>query len=197
MTKNVSKSRWGGVTASHDILDGLAKVYRVKMSGEVWQFRMYIREEKKDYRKSLKTRDFTTALERGRALGSKLLGDISVGKKVFGLTLSELVKAYCEERERDVRAGNIVAGRLVTIKSQLKHLLEIKGDKLKTSELDRNSIFDWKLLRQEQKGRVSPTTIRNEMATLNHLCSWAYRKGMIEFERFNFETLRIRPDDFS
>ena len=197
MTKKVSKSRWGGVTDSHDILDGLAKVYRVKMSGEVWQFRMYIRDEKKDYRKSLKTRDLTTALERGRALGSKLLGDVSVGKKVFGLTLSELVDAYCEERERDVRAGNIVAGRLVTIKSQLKHLLEIKGDKLKTSELDRNSIFDWKLLRQEQKDRVSPTTIRNEMATLNHLCSWAYRKGMIEFERFNFETLRIRPDDFS
>ncbi len=196
MTKKVSKSRWGGVTDSHDILDGLAKVYRVKMSGEVWQFRMYIREEKKDYRKSLKTRDLTTALERGRALGSKLLGDVSVGKKVFGLTLSELIEAYCDERERDVRAGNIVAGRLVTIKSQLKHLLEIKGDKLKTSELDRNSIFDWKLLRQEQKGGVSPTTIRNEMATLNHLCSWAYRKGMIEFERFNFETLRIRPDDF-
>ena len=116
MTKGESKSRWGGVTDSHDILDGLAKIYRVKMSGEVWQFRMYIREEKKDYRKSLKTRDLTTALERGRALGSKLLGDVSVGKKVFGLTLGELVDAYSEERERDVRAGNIVAGRTKKIR---------------------------------------------------------------------------------
>jgi len=197
MPKKTSESRWGGITESHDILDGLAKVYRVKMSGEIWQFRMYVRDAKKSYRKSLKTRDLTTALERGRELGAKLIGDISVGKKLFGVTLNELVDAYVMERERDVKVGNIVAGRLVTIRSQLKHLIKIKGGSLKANAIDRNTLFDWRLLRQEQRPNVSPTTVRNEQATLNHMCGWAYRKGLIEFERFNFETIRIKPDEFS
>jgi hypothetical protein len=40
---------------SFDILSGKASIFRVKNSGDVWQFRMWIAEEKKHLRKSLRT----------------------------------------------------------------------------------------------------------------------------------------------
>ena len=43
--------------AQYDLLDSEAHIYRHKRSGDVWQFRMWIKNEQKDYRKSLKTRE--------------------------------------------------------------------------------------------------------------------------------------------
>ena len=48
----------------------------------------------------------------------------------FGITLSELIEKYEDWRQQDMDIENITAGRLVTIKSQLKHLLAFKGSEL-------------------------------------------------------------------
>ena len=60
------------ISDNHPILDGMAHVFRVHRSGDVWQFCMYVRGENKNYRKSLKTRDLPTALHAGRELGLEL-----------------------------------------------------------------------------------------------------------------------------
>jgi len=189
-----------GITEKHLVYDGAATVYRTKASGEVWQFRMWIRDESAHYRKTLRTRDLTTALQRGRELASQLLSDVHTGRKVFGITLKELVDGYIDYRSREVRQssseeGGISAGRLVTIKSQLKHFLAIKGADLKVSELDRDSLYDWRIMRKEESGAVRLVTIRNEQATLNHMAKWGYREGLLHFSQFNFATLRIRQDE--
>lgn len=183
------------VTDKHEVLDGLATVLRTSQSGDVWQLRMYVRKEQKHYRRSLKTRDLQTALQRGREEASRILSDVHSGRKIFGATLQEVVDEYVEYRQQDVDAGNIVAGRLVTIKSQLNHLLKIVGANTRISELDRDSLYDWLLLRQQRTKNVQKVTVRNEQATLNHLCKFAYRKGLIHFDSFNFRTIRIRQDD--
>lgn len=188
------------VTDKHLVYDGAATVYRTSQSGDVWQFRMWIREESKHVRKTLRTRDLTTALQRGREEASKLLSDVHTGRKIFGITLQELVDGYIEYREREVRSssseeGGISAGRLVTIKSQVKHLINIKGGDLKVSELDKDSLFDWRTMRKEESGTVRLVTIRNEQATLNHMAKWAYREGLLHFSQFNFAVIRIRQDE--
>jgi integrase len=188
-----------GITEKHLVYDGAATVFRTAASGDVWQFRMWVRGESAHYRKSLRTRDLATALQRGREEASKLLSDVHTGRKIFGITLNELVEQYLDYRSKEVRAssseeGGISAGRLVTIKSQLKHLLKIKGRDLKVSELDRDSLFEWLTMRKERSGTVRLVTIRNEQATLNHMAKWAYRNGLIHFAQFNFATLRIRQD---
>ena len=170
------------------------------MSGDVWQFRMWVRSEKGHFRRSLRTRDLTTALQRGREEAAKILSDLHTGRKVFGITLGELVGSYIDDRSREVRSkaseeGGISAGRLVTIKSQLKHLLQLKGSDLKVSELDRDSLFDWRLMRKAQSEGVRLVTIRNEQATLNHMAKWGYRNGLLHFAEFNFATIRIRQDE--
>ena len=81
-------------------------------SGDVWQFRMYVCGENKNYRESLKTRDLPTALHAGRELGLELQGKLQSGVKLFGLSLRELVDEYVTHRKRDVAAGIITEGRL-------------------------------------------------------------------------------------
>ena len=40
-----------------DIFDGHIRIYKTTNSGDVWQLRMYVQEEKRYIRESLKTRD--------------------------------------------------------------------------------------------------------------------------------------------
>ena len=179
----------------HSILDGEALIYRVPLSGDVYQFRIYLKDEQKHYRKSLRTRDLDSALAKAKNLALEILGKKEAGKKIFGLTLRELVDQYVAFRKREVDGGIITAGRLVTIKSQLNHLLAVKGEQLKASELDKNTLFYWRLIRRESHPEVKDVTIRNETATINALCKWAYREGLIHFPEFDFEVLKIKKDD--
>ncbi|MBT6977414.1 MAG: hypothetical protein HOA08_20995, partial [Rhodospirillaceae bacterium] len=131
--KRENKGSWSD--QNHDILGGKAQIFRVRNSGDVWQFRMWIGEEKKHLRKSLKTRDFETAVERADAMVFETYSDINSGRKIFGATLQELVDAYLNWREKDIDAGTITKGRHDTIKSQTKHILNFKAPDLKISEL--------------------------------------------------------------
>jgi integrase len=179
----------------HSILDGEATIYRVPLSGDVYQFRMYLRDERKHFRKSLRTRDLDSALTKAKQLALQILGKKEAGKKVFGISLQALVEQYIAFRERHVKSEDITPGRLVTIKSQLKHFIRAKGKDLKVSELDKSSIYHWRLIRKESHPGVKDVTVRNETATLNALCKWAYREGLIHFPEFEFEPIRIRKSE--
>ena len=120
---------------------------RVPQSGDVWQFRMWIAEEKKYLRKSLRTRDFEAAIQRAEKLYLETYANVSAGKKLFGLSLQELTELYIQWREGDV-GTRITLGRLVTLKSQMEHILAYKGGNLKISELERNSFYDYKSWRK-------------------------------------------------
>ncbi len=65
---------------------------RVRQSGDVWQFRMWITDEGKYIRRSLRTRDYHSAVERAEKIVFETLGDIKSGRKIFGITLGELAR---------------------------------------------------------------------------------------------------------
>jgi hypothetical protein len=50
--------------SQHPVLDGTALIYKRESSGNVWQFRMYAPNEHKDYRVSLRTRGFESAVDK-------------------------------------------------------------------------------------------------------------------------------------
>ena len=62
--KRIRVSKGSKSSQNHDIFGGKAQILRVPQSGDVWQFRMWISEEKKYLRKSLQTRDFEAANDR-------------------------------------------------------------------------------------------------------------------------------------
>ena len=125
--KRIRENAGGFQHSNHEILGGKAKIFRVPNSGDVYQFQMRIPEEKKTLRKSLKTKDFETALKRGEELYLQTFSDVKSGRKLFGITLKELSDAYIKWREEDVALGNITKGRVVAITSQMKHFLDYKG----------------------------------------------------------------------
>ncbi len=190
--KRVSKGTW--TKENHEILGGKAMIYRVNQSGDVWQLRMWIPEEKKYVRKSLKTRDFETAKKRAETEVFQIYSDVSSGRKIFGLTLQQLIDNFLEWRSKDVEGGIITKARLGTIKTQTNRILEFKSGDLKIAELDRNSFYDWEQWRKKEYGSKS-VTIRNEQATINQMMDYAYRNGYSHFPKFDFRQIKIKRDD--
>lgn len=189
------------VEKKYPVLGDRGTILRTKQSGDVWQLRMRIPTEKKYLRESLRTKDLETAVMRAEKRVLEILSDITTGRKFFGITLQELVDQYIEYREEDVRkdgnlgSGTISSGRLVTIKSQLVHLLKYKGGDTKISNLDSESCYEYLKWCRHNRKNVKDVTVRNEQATFNHMMRFAYRKGLSHFQFFEFKTIRIINDE--
>lgn len=194
MARKPRQSKGAWTRENYEILGGKGFIFRVNQSGDVWQFRMWIPDEKKHLRKSLKTRDFDAAKERAEKLVFETISDVATGRKIFGISLQELVDAFLIWRGKDVDAGIITAGRLGTIRSQTNRLLEYKEPSLKLSELDKNSLFDWEQWRRKEYG-AEKVTIRNEQATLNQMMEFGYREGYCHFPKFEFRKISISQDE--
>ncbi|MCH1541775.1 MAG: site-specific integrase [Alphaproteobacteria bacterium] len=161
-------------------------------SGDVYQCRVWLNEEKRYLRRSLKTTDHTTAVQRGEKIILETLTGVEAGKKFFGVNLGSLVEEYLEYRKNDIDVeGGITAGRFITIQSQCRALLRTKSPNLKMNELDENSFYDWRQMRQGDNPSIALVTIRNEQATINSIAQFAYRKKYIPFQRFNFRKISI------
>jgi integrase len=195
--KRVRVNAGGFQHSNHEILGGKGKVFRVPNSGDVYQFQMWISEEKKYLRKSLKTKDLETAMKRGEDLYLQTYSDVQSGRKLFGITLQELSDAYLKWREEDVALGNITKGRLGTMSSQMKHLLAYKGHQTKVSELDRNSCYEYEVWRMQQFPNTKKVTIRNEQATFNAMMKYAYRVGYSHLDTLDFRKMVIKGADIS
>ena len=102
--------------SQHHILDGTALIYKRESNSNVWQFRMYVSNEHKDYRVSLRTRDFESAVKKGRNLVLELSSQVHRGMKVFGISLGELTEKYLKYQHNDVLVGDIVVGRWITMR---------------------------------------------------------------------------------
>jgi hypothetical protein len=110
------------------------------------------------------------------------------------MSLSELVTEFINWRAEDVDAGNITKGRLVTIKSQCRHVLNFKSESLKINELDRNSFYDYEVWRKKNFIGTQSVTVKNEQATINQMIDYAYRKGYAHFAKFEFRKITIKKD---
>jgi integrase len=161
-------------------------------SGDTYQCHIWLKDERKHLRKSLRTTDYKTAVQRGEKLILETLTGVESGKKFFGLNLGVLIDEYLEYRKKDIgKEGGITAGRFTTIQSQCRALLRTKPSSLKMSELDENSFFDWRQMRQDDNPTIALVTIRNEQATINSIANFAHRKQYIPFQKFNFRKISI------
>ena len=143
MARTPRKNKSGAFKDVHPVLDGMANIYRADKHGLNWQFRMFLRSDNQDYKCSLRTKDFESAVGKAQTLAIKLSGMVQRDIKVFGMTLSELVQEYLDYRMLDVETGEIVKGRWKTMKSQLNNMIRVKSGDIKLSELDRNCMYDY------------------------------------------------------
>ena len=60
-------------TFQQSLYDGESHIYKVKKSGDVYQFRMWIAAEGKHYRKSLRTKNYDEAFEKAKTLTKEIM----------------------------------------------------------------------------------------------------------------------------
>jgi integrase len=164
-------------------------------SGAVYQCRIWVPDERKYLRKSLKTTDYETAKKRGETLILQTLSDVASGRKLFGITLGELVDKFLDYRWKDVENGTITEGRLTTIQSQCRALLRTKPRSTKIAELDENSFYEWRQMRLKDNSSITTVTIRNETATIGQIFDFAFRNGYSHFPKMYFRPIKISRAD--
>lgn len=111
--------------------------------GDIWHFRMWLTREQKYVRKSLQTPDAHVATDKAKKLYLSLYADQEAGKTYYSLTVEQGVERYLKNRQADVAAGLIVAGRLVTIRAHLQHWQDFIGKATKLSSLTKDSCEDY------------------------------------------------------
>ncbi len=180
--------------AQYDLLDGEAHIYRHERSGDVWQFRMWIKNEQKDYRKSLKTRDFNSAMSSAKVIARELSANGLNGTLNFGITVQELLDLYLEYREKDIDLmTGITRRRWQTLKCQLKYFLLIMGAHTNVSALDKECLYEYVQMRKDIK-HAELETLRNEKSTINNMMKFAYRNNYSHFEHFEFKPIKIKHE---
>ena len=170
-------------TEEHDICDGAVKILRTKQSGQVYQMRCWISQEKKYIKKSLRTKNLEDAKDKGRQLYYSMMGKIDSGQKLFSITAKELVEKYLGMQQDRVDGGFITKGRQITIRTQCKHFLDFVGEDRKLDNITRERYKDYYLFRRRKHPNVQDVTLVNERATLGHMYKFALEKGYVTQDR--------------
>jgi site-specific recombinase XerD len=158
--------------------------------GEYWHFRMWLSNESKYARKSLKTRSKSVAIEKAKECYLEIFANAKANKKYFSITTKEGVALYLAERQKDVDVGLIVVGRHATLKTHLQHWLEFIGKDTKLKELNRNDCVDYFYERMKKSNNnVKQVTVQNEQSTINSLIKYLFKIGETAIDAFEFKKL--------
>ena len=162
-----------------DIYDGEVRIFRTTHSGDVWQMRMYVREEQRYVRKSLKTRDKQIAISIAQNEFIFYQAKIRNGEKIFSITAEELRTRYLEHVSELVEAGQLSRGRETNIKTFTKHYVEFVGKNTKIQNIDRKFFQGYRAFRQKMKKDITMTVVVNETITVKQMYRWAKEQGFI------------------
>ena len=185
------------------ILGGKGVIYTTPDSGGNYYFRTWIPEEKRYVRVGLRTKDLETALQMGENEMLGILTKLNQGHKIFGVKFGEVCDSFLKHTQERVDTERITQGRYSTINTQVKRwIVPYIGSRQTVASLDRNSFVDYGMYRRKKTDNiVEDVTIRNEYTTVNAIAKFAYRMGMIPFEKFIPEEIKItimpRRDTFT
>ena len=151
---------------------------------------MWLEDEKKYARRSLKTKKETEAKELAKSLYLKIYSKIQQGDKFFSVSAKEGVDAYLKERYNDFVTGLIVKKRYKSLEQNLKHFLNFIGKNKKLKELSTNDLVNYYKYRLEiTNNNVKTSTVASEQITINAMVKWLYKKKEIDIVQFEFKRL--------
>ena len=142
-------------------------------------------------RRSLGTRNRTTAIDKGKELYLELLANLKQGKTYFSIDAKKAVELYVAHRQKDVDVGLIVPGRLGTIRAYLKNWLDFIGRDTKLKEMERTDCESYFHFCVKGAGRTAArqVTVQNEQSTINAMTDWLFKRGEAGIDGFDFRKL--------
>ncbi len=187
----------------HTIFDGNILVYRTTHSGDVWQFRMYVQEEQRYIRKSLKTRDKEIADDRARNEFIQYQAKLKNGEKLFSITAKELREKYLAHIQEQVDGGQLSKGRQVNVKVHSKHFVEFVGAGSKIQNIDKKFFRTYRAFRQKKVKDITMSTVVNETISIKQMYRYAIDEGLIgqtykpDFGEIKVPLDEVRRDGFT
>ena len=164
MSKRVNN--W--ISEEYEMSDGDYKIIRTSQSGDVYQIHVWVSNEGKMYRRSLRTKHLETAKEKGKQEYIKIMSLVNNGKQVFSDDVTTVVNRFIQYRQSDVDTGLIVKGRLTTIHTHLKHMLSYLHGDMRVSDIHRGTFKEYyKFRKKESNNTVNDDTVRNEYSDLS------------------------------
>ena len=160
-----------------DILDGEVRVFRTTHSGNVWQMRMYVPEEKKYIRLSLRTKDKDAALKLARNEYIKFSAKIQSGEKVFSLSAEDFRDRYIEYVKTLVADDQISKGRAGNIRTYTKHYMDFVGSTTKIQNIPHKKFQEYRAFRQKKLSTITMTVVVNESITIKQMYKWGINEG--------------------
>jgi integrase len=179
----------------HDIFDGRIRIYRTTHSGDMWQMRMWISQEKKYIRKSLKTRDKEIAFRMAEDEYIQYSARLKSGEKLFSISAQELVERYMKYVQTLVDDKQIREGRLSNIKTHTKHYVEYVGKNTKIQNIDRKFFLGYRTYRQKKVKDISMTAVVNETISIKQMYRWANNEGLIAHYEPDFGKIRVEKNE--
>ena len=190
----------------HELFGGDCKIFTSNKSGGVYQLHVWVKDEGKMYRKSLRTKHLETALEKGKEEYINITARVNQGKKIFSDDVTTVAKRFLDWKNADVKSGTIVKGRLTTITTHVKHMLSYLHGDMKVSDIHKGTFLGYYNWRRKQNAAVNEDTIRQEYSTIRMFIKYCHREGFTEvsadkieirkFDRVKLQT-NVRRDTFT
>ena len=160
------------------IFEGDAKLFRTPVSGNVWQFQMWVKEDKKYIRKSTRTRQLDEALEIGKEFFFDVKAKIKYEQPVFPKTIGEISDEFLIQQEKEIGLNKTFL-RLVYIKGRIKHILSHVGQKTLITSIPKSKWDDYFVTRKEESSDITNDTLITEGTTVKRIYRFAKDKGYL------------------
>ncbi len=184
------------ISDAFDLMDGEIRIYRTTHSGDVWQMRMYVADEKRYVRKSLKTRDKTLAIERAKKDFIFYQAKIQNGEKLFSITAQELVNRYRLFEQERLDGHQISEGRFSNIKTHTNRYLDFVSKTEKIQNISNKKFREYRTSRQIAKRDITMNAVINELTTIKKMYDFARTEGLINANyKIDVGFIRVADDD--
>ena len=181
-----------------EIYDGSVRIFKTTNSGDVYQMSMYVKDEKRYVRKSLRTRDKETAIALAKKEFIFYEAKLQNGEKLFSLTAEELREKYLNYIEQQVKEKQISIGRQSNIKTFTKHYLDFVGKNSKIQNIDKKEFQKYRSFRQSEKQDIRMSVVRNESITIKQMYKFAKNEGFISQNyELDFGTIKVDSNESS
>ena len=159
------------------MFEGRIRVY--KTASQIWQMQVWISEEQKYVRESLKTADKEVAAKKAEERYIALRAKVQQGERVFSIRASEMREKYLEHIAEQVKNEQISQGRANNIKTYTKHYLAFVGETSQIENIPSKKFREYLSFRREKKSDIQATVVVNESITIKQMYRWAQLEGLL------------------
>ena len=162
-----------------NLYGGDVKLFTTEDSNGIWHVKIYIHEEKKYFRKSLRTRDEDLARRLAEDEYVQIKAKRLTGQKIFKVCFHTVIDEWLVEQKKTIGISKTL-GRYQAIVSQTNWLKKfIKDPNYKIEDINSSLFMDYYNFRKRKRSQVVNSTLVNEKATINAIFRFGIRKGYL------------------